>query len=75
MTDKIIFKKYNVMNLFIDNDGYYCSSDKCNPCVATGIFYEEPYLEVDPDEKFLEVFRKTDEASKQAGYRVIQEGL
>ena len=69
--DQTNFKKYNINNLFVDNDGYYCSSDRCNPCIATGIFYEEPYLEVDPDEKFENIFRRADEASKRAGYRVI----
>jgi hypothetical protein len=23
----------------------YCSSDRCDPCIVTGIFYEEPILD------------------------------
>ena len=58
-----LFQKSNVNHLFIDADGYYNSSTHCDPCLASGIFYDEPAPDRDPEEKFLEVFSRILECS------------
>ena len=39
------FLKQCVTQLFVDSDGVYCSSERCDPCVVSGVFFEEPVLE------------------------------
>ena len=48
------FFKHSVSQLFVDSDGIYCSSARCDPCIVTGVFYEEPQLENEESEREIE---------------------
>ena len=68
------FARNNVTHLFVDSDGFYCSSDCCDPCIATGIFYEEPVLDMDDKDVFQRVYEKLRECSEKSGYHTVNEG-
>jgi hypothetical protein len=67
--------KCNIKNLFLDNDGFYCSSNLCDPCIVSGICYNEPTLDYHEDEEFTKVFNHVKDCSKKAGYKVLEEML
>mmetsp|Transcript_49000 Transcript_49000/g.36081 ORF Transcript_49000/g.36081 Transcript_49000/m.36081 type:complete len:175 (+) Transcript_49000:1-525(+) len=43
-------KLNSIKHLFIKSQGYYCSSNECDPAIASGIFYVDPDYEVIDDE-------------------------
>jgi hypothetical protein len=60
----------------VDSDGFYCSSERCDPCIVTGIFFEEPVLDTSETMQDLErVFGNLLEASQTCGYQVFREAL
>lgn len=42
-------------------------------CIASGIFYREPIIDVDENEDFLQVTNDVKKCSEMAGYRVLEE--
>eukprot|EP00347_Sterkiella_histriomuscorum_P001942 403370075 len=65
------FENINIKNVFVDNDGIYCSSTECDPCIVSGIFYEDPLVDIDNEDEFQRVFEKTFEISKKHNFNVI----
>ncbi len=60
--------------LFCDTDGIYSSSERCQPCIVTGVFYEEHMLDRDEsDEEMLKAYIQVKKVGEDCGYRVIQE--
>ncbi|CDW77848.1 UNKNOWN [Stylonychia lemnae] len=62
-----------IIHLFVDSDEVYCSSDKCDPCITSGIFFEEPKVDFDEWEYFIQVFDRINEISKAIGYKVLDQ--
>lgn len=69
--------RHSVTQLFVDNDGIFCSSERCDPCIVSGIFYEEPVLEGrdDYEVRIEQTFQKLIKCSKLAGYNILREAL
>ena len=61
-----------VRNAFIDNSSMYCSSKKCDPCIISGIFYEDPVVGNDTLEEFQRVYEETKRATEHLGFAQIQ---
>jgi hypothetical protein len=59
--------------LFVDSEGFYCSSENCNLCIASGIFYREPVMDIEDEEEFLKVANQVKKCSQMAGYRVLED--
>jgi hypothetical protein len=67
------FFKQSVNQLFCDTDGIYSSSEKCDPCIVTGAFYEEPTLGRDKsDDELIKAFDLALSVSKELGYEVFR---
>lgn len=61
----------NIRQLFIESDGWYCTSDKCDPCVASGILFYEPILITETEETFFEIYIKVKSCCEKAGYHTL----
>lgn len=71
------FNTQNVRRLFIDGDGSYNSGplvvqDKQQPCIVSGVFYEELDPEVNSVEELNEKFKLVRTISEKTGYSVLR---
>jgi hypothetical protein len=71
------FIQYGVTQLFVDSHGFYCSGDRCDPCIATGIFYEESYKEGldEYDFKLETLYQVALRTSRDLGFTVFRDAL
>ena len=66
------FNQFNVRHLFIDSPGYYNSSTKIDPCIATGAFFRELDHETEDLATLEEEFKTVRGVSEEAGYSVLR---
>ena len=70
------FFKTSVNQLFCDTDGVYSSGDKCDPCILTAIFYDEPTLgRYESDQELMKAYEMALEVSQGAGYDIFKKIL
>jgi len=66
-------KQNSIKHLFIRSEGFYCSSNECGLCVASGAFYREPDYEVASLEEIIEMVQEAEKASLAAGYNILED--
>lgn len=66
------FNQHNIRHLFVDSNGTYCSSTKIDPCIASGIFFNEFDIEQESTETMHDEFKRIREMSEKAGYSVLR---
>jgi len=67
------FNMQNVRRLFIDGDGSFNSGpvDDLNPCIVSGVFYNELDPEMNSVDELEALFKHVRDNSKKAGYSVL----
>ena len=66
------FNQFNVRHLFVDSPGYYNSSAKIDPCIATGIFFQELDHETEDIGAMEAEFKAVRGISEEVGYSVLR---
>jgi len=67
----MMFKNQNVRQLFVNSNGTYNTSDNCDPCIASGIFFQELEQDLNQDSDMIDLYQKTKNESENCGYQVL----